>query len=231
MAGIQPRLILAVDTTTPHGSVAVLEEDRVLAEIAVASPTTHSARLLSSIHVLLESVGLDIRAVDGFAVTPGPGSFTGIRIGLSTVKAFAFASGRPVAPVSSLRALAWKFREVPGLAAPMLDAKKGEIYAALFEVLADGLVEIVPQGAYAPDVFLASLPPDRAIAVIGSGIGICGDKIVRALRSNVHFSLRSPFTAAEVGLLGRAVLAANQGVSAEALEPLYFRKSQAEDKD
>ena len=221
--------ILAVDTTTPHGSVAVLDADRLLAEIGIASATTHSSRLLSSIDLLLESVGLDIRAIDGFAVTPGPGSFTGIRIGLSTVKSFAFASGRPVAPVSSLRALAWKFRESPVLAAPMLDAKKGEIYAALLEVSADGMVEIVPQGAYSPEAFLASLPADRPVMIIGDGARVCGEKI-GALGPQAKISLRSPFIAAEVGLLGRAILAAGEGVTAEALEPLYYRSSQAEDK-
>lgn len=220
--------ILAVDTTTPHGSVAVLDEDRLLAEIGIASATTHSSRLLSSIDLLLESVGLDIRGIDGLAVTPGPGSFTGIRIGLSTVKAFAFASGRPVAPVSSLRAMAWKFRESPGVAAPMLDAKKGEIYAALFEVSAAGMVEIVPQGAYAPEAFLASLPVDRPVTIIGDGVRVCGDGIA-ALGPRARISLRSPFIAAEVGRLGRAILAAGEGVSAEALEPLYYRSSQAED--
>jgi tRNA threonylcarbamoyladenosine biosynthesis protein TsaB len=222
--------ILAVDTTTPHGSVAVLEEDRLLAEIGIASATTHSARLLSSIHFLLESIGIEIRGIDGFAVTPGPGSFTGIRIGLSTVKSFAFASGRPVAAVSSLRALAWKFRDFAVLAAPMLDAKKGEIYAALFEISANGLAEVVPQGAYSPDAFLASLPKGRPITIIGNGVEVCGDKIRVALGPDARFSLRSPFMAAEVGLLGREILAVGEGVSAEALEPLYFRKSQAEDR-
>jgi tRNA threonylcarbamoyladenosine biosynthesis protein TsaB len=222
--------ILAVDTTTPHGSVAVLDDDRLLAEIGIASVTTHSSRLLSSIDLLLESVGLDIRAVEGFAVTPGPGSFTGIRIGLSTVKSFAFASNRPVAPVSSLRALAWKFRESPVFAAPMLDAKKGEIYAALFEVSAEGMVEIIPQGAYAPDAFLASFPADRPVTIIGDGVRVCGDRISAALGPRAKISLRSPFIAAEVGLLSRAILTAGEGVSAEALEPLYYRSSQAEDR-
>lgn len=100
--------ILAVDTTTPCGSIAILEDARLVAEINVASATTHSARLLSSIRFLLDANDLDIHDIEGFAVSPGPGSFTGIRIGLSTVKSFAFASGRSVAPVSSLQALAWK---------------------------------------------------------------------------------------------------------------------------
>ena len=222
--------LLAVDTTTPNGSGAVCEDGRLLSKFEDASPSSHSARLLASIEAMLKPLGIGIRAIDAFAVTTGPGSFTGIRIGLSTVKAFAFASGRPVAPVSSLRALAWRFRDDPGLAAPMIDAKKGEIYAAIFRVGPGGLEEIVPQGAYAPDDFLGLIPRNRPVRLIGSGIAVCGDRIAAALGSAARISSLSPFIAVEVGLLGFEILAAGGGVAAEALEPLYFRKSQAEDK-
>ena len=100
--------ILAVDTTTPSGSVAVLEDKRLLAEIGVESASTHSVRLFSSVSALLDALHLNILEIDGFAVTPGPGSFTGIRIGLSAIKSFALASGKPIAAVSSLKAMAWK---------------------------------------------------------------------------------------------------------------------------
>lgn len=223
--------ILAVDTTTPSGSVAVLEDDRLLAETAVESPSTHSTRLLAAIDLLLGSLRLDIKDMDGYAVSPGPGSFTGIRIGLSTVKSFAFASGRAVAPVSSLSALAWKLRDEPaGLVAPLLDAKKGEIYAALFEIRAGRLKEIIPQGAYAPERFLARLPAGRAVTFIGNGIDLCGAALRERIKEKARFSDRSRFIAHEVGLLGRAILKRRKGVSALDLEPIYFRKSQAEEK-
>ena len=222
--------ILAIDTTTPSGSGAVLEDGRLLAKFEDASPTSHSARLLASVEGMLALLGLGIRDIDAFAVTTGPGSFTGIRIGLSTVKAFAFASGRPVAPVSSLRALAWKFRDDPGLAAPMLDAKKGEIYAAVFRVGPGGLEELVPQGAYAPEEFLESVPRGEPIRLIGTGITVCGERIAAILGPNAHLSTLPPFIGPEVGMLGFGILAAGGGVAAEALEPLYFRRSQAEDK-
>jgi len=223
--------ILAVDTTTPSGSVAVLQDDRLLAETAVESPSTHSARLLAAIDLLFGSLRLDIRDMDGYAVSPGPGSFTGIRIGLSTVKSFAFASGKAVAPVSSLRALAWKLRDGPsGLVAPLLDAKKGELYAALFDIGPGRLKEIVPQGAYDPERFLAGLPAGREVMFIGNGIDLCEAAIRQRFGEGARFSDRSRFIAHEVGLLGRAVLERGKGVSALDLEPLYFRKSQAEEK-
>jgi tRNA threonylcarbamoyladenosine biosynthesis protein TsaB len=223
--------ILAVDTTTPSGSVAVLEEKRLLAEISVDSVSTHSARLLSSIDLVLGSLHLDIQDIDGFAVTPGPGSFTGIRIGLSTVKSFAFASRKPVAAVSSLRALAWKLRDSgERLIAPMLDAKKGEIYASLFEMREKKIAEIIPQGAYSPGYFVSLLPAHRLVLFIGNGIGLCRAAILERLTDKARFSDRSLFIANEVGLLGHDILEAKKGVSSTELEPLYFRKSQAEEK-
>jgi len=223
--------VLAVDTTTPSGSVAVLQDGRVLGEIGLESPSTHSVRLLSSIDFLLRGVGIDIREIEGFALVPGPGSFTGIRIGLSTVKSFAFASGKRTVLVSSLMALAWKVLDSRArLAAPMLDAKKGEIYAALFENRRGRPVAVVPQGAYLPEEFLALLPPRRVVHFIGSGTGLCRQKIEDLLKDRARFSTRSPFIAAEVGLLGTAILRAGRGVSSEAIEPLYFRISQAEEK-
>jgi tRNA threonylcarbamoyladenosine biosynthesis protein TsaB len=92
-------LILAVDTTTPSGSVALLEGETLLGEVGIESPATHSARLLRSIDFLLGAHGRDVKDVDAFAVAAGPGSFTGIRIGIGAVKALAFAAGKPVAPV------------------------------------------------------------------------------------------------------------------------------------
>jgi tRNA threonylcarbamoyladenosine biosynthesis protein TsaB len=154
--------ILSVDTTTPAGSAAVLIDGEVLAEFGLVSPTTHSSWLLGAIHHLLSSLRIDIRDIDGFAVATGPGSFTGLRIGLSTVKSLAFASGKPVAPVSSLLALAWKARDSGRvLVAPMIDAKKGEIYAAVFEFDGNRAAEIVAQGAYAPRDFVGRLPGRR----------------------------------------------------------------------
>jgi len=223
--------ILAFDTTTMSGSVALLDGTCLIGEVSSEAGLSHSERLLASVDFLLKKNGLKIEDMDGFAVAAGPGSFTGIRIGLSTVKAFAFASGKPVASVSGLEALAWKLRDGPArLAAPAVDAKKGEIYAALFEAGKKGLKEIIPQGAYPPDAFLARLPGRRIIHFLGSGVRIYGDKISAYLGDKARFSSRSLFIAAEVGLIGYAKLRMGQAVDFKALEPIYFRGSQAEEK-
>ncbi len=224
-------LILALDTTTPFGSVALLDRSRLLAEMNIESAGSHSSRLMRSIDELLRLSGHAIGEVDGFAVASGPGSFTGIRIGLSTVKALAMASARPVAPVSTLLALALKLEASPSkLICPLIDAKKGEVFAAMFETRRKEFREIISQGAYFPDGFFSRLPAHRIVAFIGTGADVFKDKILAYLKDKARFSSRSLFIAHEVGRLGYEALKRGRGVSGEAIEPLYFRKSQAEEK-
>ena len=225
-------IILAVDTTTFAGSVALLEKTKLFAEVNIDSPSTYSERLLPAVDFILRTNGMNIKDMDGFALAAGPGSFTGIRIGLSTVKSFAFASDKQVAAVSTLPALAWKLRHPQNhLICPLLDAKKGEIYAALFESRGGKLKEIIHQGAYSPDGFFSLLPSNRVIFFTGNGIVGYRDKIFQYFKDKARFSHRSPFIAFEIGLLGSELLRKKKGVSAQELKPIYFRKSQAEEKD
>jgi len=223
-------IILAVDTTTPAGSVALLRDGALLAEFDAESGLTHSERLLTAIDAVLASQKLTPAEVGAFAVAAGPGSFTGIRIGLSTVKSFCFASGKPGVPVSTLEALARKLAPGGGrLLVPMLDAKKGEVYAALFAAKGGRLAESVPQGAYRPDDFLSRLPARGDIHFLGNGARLYRDKIAAALKGRAVFSSRSPYIGYEVGRLAGEALEAGKGVPGAGLQPLYFRKSQAEE--
>ncbi len=225
-------LVLGVDTTTPSGSVALLRGTTLLAEVCQNSSITYSERLLPAIQFLLETTGVTIEEVVGFAVAVGPGSFTGIRIGLSTVKSFAFASNKPVAPVSTLLALASKIQRPKNrLICPLLDAKKNEVFSALFRSGSDGLHELIPQGAYKPDAFFSRLPSHRVIHFIGSGVGIHRPAIFRYVKDKARLPDRTPFIAHEVGLIGYEMLRMNQGKSALDISPLYLRRSQAEEKN
>jgi len=225
-------IILAVDTTTFAGSVALLDKTKLLSEVDIDSASTYSERLLPSIDFLLERNKLNIKEIDAFAVAAGPGSFTGIRIGLSTIKSFAYASQKPVATVSTLKALAFKLHHSPGrLLCPVLGAKKGQIFAALFESGKPGLKEIIAQGAYLPDQFFTRLPSHRIISFIGNGVPTYKDKILRYLRDKARFSLRTSFIAYEVGLIGYEFLRKKKSLNLEELKPLYFRSSQAEEED
>lgn len=225
-------LILAVDTTTFSGSVALLRKTTLLAEVNLESPMTHSEKLLPAVDFILKSNSLDIQNIDGYALSVGPGSFTGIRIGLSTIKSFSWASGKPIAPVSTLEALALKLKDPQKrLLSPLLDAKKGEIYGGLFESRGKKLNEIVPQGAYSPDRFFSLLPSHRVIHFIGSGVDVYKEKIFQYFKDKARLSSRSHFIAHEIGLLGYQMLRDNKGKDFRQVQPLYFRKSQAEEKD
>lgn len=225
-------LLLSVDTTTPAGSVALLRNTALLSEVNCDSSLTYSERLLPALHTILETQGLKISDIDAFALAVGPGSFTGIRIGVSTIKSLALASGKLVAPVSSLDAYAMKLHMDGGrrLACPFLDAKKGEVYSALFEFRCGQIIEIIAQGAYSPDDILSRLPSNRIVGFIGNGVSVYREKIVSSLKDKARLSSRSLFIAREVGLLGYKALKDNRGILSGDVKPLYFRKSQAEEK-
>lgn len=225
-------IVLAVDTTSFAGSVALLKGKELQAEVNSESFLTHSERLLPSVDLLLRSRGLEIKDIDGYALAAGPGSFTGIRIGMSTVKALALVTEKPVAPVSNLKALAMKIKNpYSRLLCPMIDAKKEEIYAALYETDGPDLKEIISQDCVSPDQFLSKLPSNRLIHFIGSGCRAYKKKIFDYLKDKARFSSRSLFTAYEVGLLGYDLFEQKKGIDFRDLKPLYLRKSQAEENN
>ncbi len=120
--------ILAVDTATKSCSVAIVEKESIIAETTLFIEQTHSKHLMEMIDTALNLSGLTVSELDGFAVTKGPGSFTGLRIGISSIKGFAMASGKPVVGVSSLDSLAMQCCFSSYLVSPLLDARKGEVY-------------------------------------------------------------------------------------------------------
>ena len=183
-------LILAVDTTTSCGSTALLNNNRLLGEINLDSPETHSERLLPAIHFLLDSFGKTIHDIDGYALAAGPGSFTGIRIGMSLIKSFVYASGKPAAPVSTLQALAEKMNDTrERLFCPILDARKGEVYSALYE--RRNKKELILQGVYKPDALFLRFPVNRAVLFLGDAAKLYRDKIKDHFKDKARFSTRS----------------------------------------
>jgi tRNA threonylcarbamoyladenosine biosynthesis protein TsaB len=223
--------ILAVDTCDTAGSAAVLHNSRLLGEINIDSKVTHSQRLLTAVDFLMRDLNLEIAGMDGYAVAAGPGSFTGIRIGISTVKSLSFSFQKPIAPVSRLKALAFKLAGVEDrLICPFLDAKKNQVYAALYNSSESEIKAVFPEGAYDPDDFLSRLPRGRVVRFIGSGTDIYVEKLKQHLRDKAVISHRSFFAAHEIGCLGYGMIKNNQGRDSRDVTPIYLRKSQAEEK-
>lgn len=206
-------------------SVALLRGERLLAEESSEDGRQPSERLLPAVDALLRRAAVPLAAVRAFAVSVGPGSFTGLRVGLATVKGLAFGTGRPVAPVGTLAALALPAQDGRPVAA-LLDARRGELYAAVFA--ADG-TQLVPDSVLTPAELAARLP-EGARVVVGEGAAAGADELAARAAGRVEI-LGPPAGTARagtVGVLGARALAEGKGLPAEQLAPRYVRRAEAE---
>jgi tRNA threonylcarbamoyladenosine biosynthesis protein TsaB len=223
--------ILAVDTSTQTGSVAVLEADTLLAEVAVTSKETHGKRLMPAIDDTLKMAGLTIEDCEGFAVTIGPGSFTGLRIGVSTVKGLGFATKKPVTGVSTLDALAYQFPLFPDTVCPVLDARKGQIYAALYACVGHMKWKRESEASAAePRQWLKKI--QRTCLFVGDGALIYRELIRENLGSLALFAppYLNRVRASVVAYIGMQQILDDEIVDVGNLVPHYIRRSDAEIK-
>lgn len=210
--------VLAVDTTTSRESVAVVAGGRLLGEVRLDAPTP-SRRLMPAIAFLLESLQLGPRDVEGYALTVGPGSFTGLRIGISTVQGLALAGARPCLGLSSLDVLAARIAGSAPCLAAMVATSRGEVFARVFDAEARPLG---PPFAGPPAGFLSALGPGTAL--VGDGAEAHRALVERSV-AGCSFPARTTFLAGTVGRLAEPRLAAGEGVAAGALRPLYLREA------
>ncbi len=222
-------LILEVETATPRGSVSLVDEKGVILEHDSSGAATHATWLLPAIRDLLEKAGISLEEVDGFAVSAGPGSFTGLRIGLSTIKGLCLATGKPVVAVPTLDAMAELAGSRQQLICPLLDARKKEVYAALYRHLPGE--KIRRESRYlvmAPRALAEEI--GEAVFFLGNGVDLYRDLLAELLEEKATFSsaeLRHP-RASLVGRIGLNLLQRGQSAHYDELEPLYVRPSEAE---
>ncbi|MFH0726605.1 MAG: tRNA (adenosine(37)-N6)-threonylcarbamoyltransferase complex dimerization subunit type 1 TsaB [Pseudomonadota bacterium] len=220
--------ILAVDTASGSGSVAVADGDHLLAEVATARRETHSRYLMSLIDRALRLSGLELQEIDGFAVTRGPGSFTGLRIGISTVKGLAWVTGKPAVGVSSLEALAVQASATSGLICSLLDARNHEVYCGRYRFMAGRLNCELGEEAASPEAAIAGI--DEPCLFIGDGALRYREMITHQLGERASFavSFQHPLRAAAILHLSQLKFSENRADTAAALLPRYLRKSYAE---
>jgi tRNA threonylcarbamoyladenosine biosynthesis protein TsaB len=213
--------VLAVETSTLAGGVALLDGDRLRGEYLLDVTATHSERLMPAIERLLADAGWTPADLTGLAVAVGPGSFTGLRIGLSAVKGLAVALGVPVAPVPTLDAMAagLPFSSLP--VCPVIDARKGEVYCSLYRWDGAAMQREWEYLALAPDALGARLSEPAVLL----GDGATAIRSPNARMAPAHRRLPSP---GAVAVLGAARLAAGGAVAPAALLPIYLRPSEAE---
>lgn len=227
--------ILAFDSSALTASVALWRDGEIAAEISSTNGLNHSVRLLPLIDGVLRMADTNLESVDAFGISVGPGSFTGVRIGISTLKGLAFGTDALCVPVSTLEALAFNECNTPGIICAVMDARRGEFYNSLFSGNCDG--------------YLNRLSDDRAITAsdllsqlneLACPVTICGDganlfyQYCGEHNASFEFKLSLPTRrfqrAASVACLASQMLANGEGVSVLNLAPLYLRASGAERK-
>ena len=225
--------ILAVDTATSYQSVAILDDTTVLAQVNRDAEGSHAKFLAPSIDGALRTAGLRLRDLDGLVVSIGPGSFTGLRVGLATLLGFRTVLGKPLVTVPTLEAMAWNLRSVQGQICPILKSRKNEVYWARYEwVPGPVLHRLVPERVASPDQVAASI--QDPVVVLGDGWQAYGDEI-RALLGPRAGLVReaSPDamrpSAVSLGLAARERFA-RKDFAGSGIAPLYVQRAEADIK-
>jgi tRNA threonylcarbamoyladenosine biosynthesis protein TsaB len=217
-------LLLALDTTTAGGSCALVRDGGVVLERAGDHTRPHDARLPRDLMTLLEQAGATLDSIDVYAVATGPGSFTGLRIGIAMMQGLAFSASKPLIGVSAFDALAERAADRSGRVATWIDAWRGEVYAALYE---EGR-ELEGPTVERPETVLARLAHVPTIFA-GDAAAIHRESIVRALgRHATIVEPAAPPLAGAVGMLAARAAAGGHAPAPHAIRPLYVRRPDAE---
>lgn len=220
--------ILALDSSATVASVALCDGTELLAEFTINNGNTHSETLLPMVESLLKLYGIGIDAVDLFAVSSGPGSFTGVRIGAATLKGLAFGTGKPCVGVSTLEAIAENAVACRGLICPVMNARRSQVYTALFRSDGERLERLLPDAPLSVaelDTLLCAY--NEPVRFCGDGYTITLDALQKTKAEPLPDRLRhqSGYSVAQVAY--RAYLAGN-ATDDRSLAVTYLRPSQAE---
>lgn len=222
--------ILALETAAKAVSAAITEDGRILASGYQDTGLTHSRTLMPIVEGLFRNTELTVADMNAIAVSAGPGSFTGVRIGVSAAKGLAFAASIPAVAVSTLAALARNVSFAEGLIVCAMDARRGQIYNALFEAGDGRLTRLTPDRAVALSDLAEELRNDsRPKTVLGDGAGLCFGYLTEA---GISCRMAPPQllmqNAMSVALEAEDLIQGGNLVSAQELAPVYLRPPQAE---
>ena len=224
-------LILAVDTSTQAGSLAVVRDTRVVGEVSTWVEETYSSRMFRHLEFLLRELQLDFEQFELFAVSAGPGSFTGLRVGLTAVKAWAEVYQRPIAAVSALEAVAAQAKAPEGLLAAVIDARRGQIYGGLYERRGDMLGRRGDEVVMTPAEFLqllSSQAGDAPLAFVSPTPEVLAGPLAQSSFRGKAIEPVSTVLAPVIGLLGFARAQRGELVDALTVDANYVRRSDAE---
>lgn len=217
-------LILALESSAKAASVALVENEKIVAQYSQCSGLTHSRTLLPMVDDMLRNTENTIAGVDLIAVAHGPGSFTGIRIGVSTVKGLAWASDKMCVGVSTLEAMAWHGVSAGGIICPVMDARRSQVYNALFEIKDGRPVRMCDDRAVSLEALAAEVS-DKNVFLVGDGA-----ELTASYLKNAGIDCRiAPQNILYQSAWGVAMAAIGKTPgTADDLLPVYLRLSQAE---
>jgi tRNA threonylcarbamoyladenosine biosynthesis protein TsaB len=220
--------ILAVDTSSRSCSVGIVDGYSPVAEMTLSIGQTHSKHLMPAIDRILCSCGLSLSDIDGLALVKGPGSFTGLRIGVSAMKGFAVAADKPLVGISSLKALAMQGLDSLGLICPLIDARKGELYACRYRSDGGKLRPETDEGLLSPEEAMRDI--HEPCLFIGAGASLYKDVIVAKIGRYAHFAslCQNTIHASTVALLALELFENGRDHAAADFVPHYIRRSDAE---
>ena len=223
--------ILAVDTSSSVAAVAIMDERELLGEFILNHKKTHSQKLVPMIDVIMKNLGVCPEDIDVYAASSGPGSFTGLRIGITTIKAMAFAAEKPVVSVPALDALAYNVPNTEALVCPMMDARNNQVYTALYK-FGNGMQVNVSEYMGVPVQELVQIirGKNSDVLFVGDGVLIHKEYLKSELGLRCHFAPQYLLRQRASSVAQLALYKAAEGKLENCFDmvPFYLRKSQAE---
>jgi tRNA threonylcarbamoyladenosine biosynthesis protein TsaB len=222
--------ILGIDTSTMMGAVGIVDDESLIAELRTNIELTHSERLMLHIDSLLKSAHLTLADIDGFSVTLGPGSFTGLRIGIAAVKAMAYATGKPIAGVQTLDVLADNLPYAKYQVCPILDARKKQVYAAIYKSTDTKRMTLMHGSVLTPEELAEKI--EEPTIFLGEGAYVYREFFEGRLCCQAVFAPKSAGYPSGAAVAFRGLKDIQNGRVADPMSivPSYIRKSDAEEK-
>lgn len=220
-------IVVALDTSGPLASCAVMRDGEIVHLTLMNRGLTHSETIMPALDDALTSAGVNCAEVDCFAAVAGPGSFTGVRIGVCAVKGLAHAHDRACARIDALEALAMNYAGFDGVACPILDARRNQVYCAAFDMVSGMPAQLCPDAAMDLQAFLDALPRDRRLVFLGDGLRVHADR----LRESLPQAIIAPAHLSQLRADAACMLAwarPEAWMPAAKLTPIYLRAPQAE---
>ncbi len=223
--------VLAIDSSGLVASVAIVTEDELLAEYTINYRKTHSQTLLPMLDEVVKITNIDLKDIDAIAISKGPGSFTGLRIGSATAKGLAMVLDIPIIPVATVDGLAYNLYKSDNIICPLMDARRNQVYTGLYKWI-DGEFEVLLEQRPLTIEEISEEINKRAEEVIflGDGIKVFEDQLKEAIEVNFSFAPAhlSRQRAGAIGALGIEYYKKGIMIDADEFIPTYLRKSQAE---